>query len=73
MASARQRYADDQRIAALTIRLTDLQRAEQVRAYAEALRRVADDEPDSEEAADVLAWSEWIGGYADRLDPRGWP
>jgi len=69
VAHAKQRFAEDQRVEALTGQLADWQRAAAARAYAQVLRASIAAEPDPERAADVAAWAEWITGYADRIDP----
>lgn len=69
VADARQRWAEDRRIHALSEQLTAWRRAADTRTYCAVLEAAATAEPNADRAADIRAWAAWIREYADRTDP----
>jgi hypothetical protein len=67
MATARLRFQEDRRAAALTEQVTAWDRTVRIRAYCDAQDKAIADNPD---LADRLAqWLGWCRSYADRIDP----
>lgn len=68
-AEALDRFAEDHRRTVIVRRLTEVQFAEDARAYGAALLAAAD-ELDPPRADQVRAWAQWVCEHADRIDPR---
>ncbi len=68
-AEARRRFTEDHRCRAIEERISEVQFAEDARAYGAALLAAADhlDQPRAEQ---VRAWARWACEHADRVDPR---